>query len=258
MILFFDIDGTIWDNKNYIPESTIAGIRAARANGHKCFINSGRSRAFIYNKDLLGIGFDGIVSSCGCMIEYDGRIVYNRLINKEDGIITLETIRRYGFKPILEGPDYLYMDEADFMGDVYGEKVMREMGDRLLGVSENWGNWTINKMSCLTKDCDTKSCISELEKMYDFIIHNESVLEMVPKGYNKGIGIEEVCSLLGEKVENTIAFGDSVNDKEMLITAGTGVAMGGATDEIKEYADFVSTGLYENGISNALRHLGVI
>lgn len=258
MILFFDIDGTIWDYKNFIPESTIAGIRAARANGHKCFINSGRSRAFIYNKDLLGIGFDGIISSCGCMIEYEGKVLYNRLINRENGIHTLETVRKYGFKPILEGPEYLYMEQADFQGDVYGEKVMKEMGDRLLGISDNWGNWTINKMSCATKDCDTKSCISELNDMYDFIVHNETVLEMVPKGFNKGVGIEEVCNLIGEKIENTMAFGDSVNDREMLQTAGTGVAMGNATDEVKEFADYVTTDLHENGISNAMRHFGVI
>ena len=109
MILFFDIDGTLWDYKNYIPESTKEGIRRAKKNGHKCFINTGRSRSFVSNQELLGIGFDGIVSACGCMIEYDGKTIYNRLMDKDDAIRTVETVRRYGFRPILEGPEHLYI-----------------------------------------------------------------------------------------------------------------------------------------------------
>ncbi len=75
MILFFDIDGTLWNYKNEIPESTVDAIRRAGAKGHKCFINTGRARAFVTNRDLLGIGFDGIVTACGTMIEYNGEVV---------------------------------------------------------------------------------------------------------------------------------------------------------------------------------------
>ena len=104
MLLFFDIDGTLWNYRNEISEKTRLAIRRARANGHKCFINTGRARAFVTNEDLLGIGFDGIVSACGTMIEYDGSVVFNRLVSADDAIRTVETVRKYGFKPILEGP----------------------------------------------------------------------------------------------------------------------------------------------------------
>ena len=52
MILFFDIDGTLWDYKNYIPDSTKLAIKKAQENGHHCFINTGRARAFVHDKDL--------------------------------------------------------------------------------------------------------------------------------------------------------------------------------------------------------------
>ena len=80
MLLFFDVDGTLWNYKNEIREKTKLGIRQARENGHKCFINTGRSRGFVHNKELLGIGFDGIVSACGTMIEYNGKVIFNKLI----------------------------------------------------------------------------------------------------------------------------------------------------------------------------------
>lgn len=59
--VFFDIDGTLWDYNNYIPDSCREGIKKLRENGHLAFICSGRSRAFIQNEDLLSLGFDGIV-----------------------------------------------------------------------------------------------------------------------------------------------------------------------------------------------------
>ena len=63
-VVFLDIDGTIWDAVNYIPESTVTAIHKMQENGHAVFINSGRSRSFIREQKLLDIGFDGIVSGC--------------------------------------------------------------------------------------------------------------------------------------------------------------------------------------------------
>ena len=254
MLCFFDIDGTIWDYRNYIPESTKKAIKLAQKNGHKCFLNTGRSRAFVYNKDLLEIGFDGIITACGSMIEYEGETVYNKLISREDCIRTLESVQKHGFKSILEGPEYLYMDRKDFEGDMYGEKVMKEMGDRLLPITENWGNWTMNKLSCECGSPTRDQCFDELSDLYDYMLHNEHIVEMVPKGFNKGKGIVEVCEFLKEDVLDTIAFGDSINDKEMLETAGISVAMGNATDAVKELADYVTTNILDDGIWNAMKH----
>lgn len=68
---FFDIDGTIWDKDNRIPDSTKEAIRKIRENGSLAFLCSGRCRSYIQNPELLGIGFDGVVSGCGTMVEYN-------------------------------------------------------------------------------------------------------------------------------------------------------------------------------------------
>ncbi len=258
MILCFDINGTLWDYKNYIPESAKQAIKRAQEKGHKCFINTGRARAFVHNKELLDIGFDGIVSSCGCMIEYEGKVLFNRLITREESIKTLESVRTHGFKAILEGPNYLYMDPEEFAGDMFGEKVIREMGDRLLGISDNWGSWEMNKLSCICDSPTRDQCFEELSDIYDYMLHTDTIVEMVPRGFNKGTGILEVCKLLGGDVADTIAFGDSINDKEMLQTAGISVAMGRSADEIKELSDYVTTNLEEDGIWRAMEKFDLI
>lgn len=72
-IAFFDIDGTLTsETDGTIPESAITAIRAARANGHLIFINTGRCFQNV-EKRFLSIGFDGLVCGCGTNIYCDGK-----------------------------------------------------------------------------------------------------------------------------------------------------------------------------------------
>lgn len=256
--LFFDIDGTLWDRHNRIPQSTITAIAKARANGHKTFICSGRSRGYIQNPDLLGIGFDGIVSGCGTMIEMDGETIFARDIPAPLAVTTVETVRRYGFRPILEGREYLYMDESEFGNDPYGQKLFRELKDRRKPIDSLWGQWSLSKISCATDGCDTEECFALLKEHFDMIVHNSAVVEMVPHGYNKGTGLKHACELLGIDVKDSIAIGDSVNDLDMFRMAGFAVAMGNGSDDAKAAADYVTADLHDDGIYKALSYLKLI
>lgn len=255
---FFDIDGTLWDIHNRVPESTVKAIRMLRKNGHLAFLCSGRSRAYIQSPKLFEIGFDGVVSGCGTMIEYAGETVFYKKLDTKLVEYTVNTVRHYGFRPILEGREYLYLDDEEFGQDSYGRKLKTEVGDHLLSVAGEWGKWEISKLTCVTDQAEWEKCYPALEKYYDCMVHNPRVIEIVPKGFHKGTGIEEVCRLLGMKIEDTFAFGDSANDIGMLRTAGTAVVMGNGSREAKAEADYVTDSLTEDGIWNACRHFGLI
>jgi Cof subfamily protein (haloacid dehalogenase superfamily) len=255
--VFFDIDGTLWDIHNQIPGSTIDAIRALRRAGHLAFLNSGRCRSFIFADHLIEIGFDGIVSGCGTMIEINNLVRFYHKIPMDLAMDTVTTVRSFGFKPILEGRYNLYMDD-EFDDDFYGQKVRSEMGDDILPLTRYWGQWEISKLSCATDGTDVEACRKALEKDFYFVIHNPSVVEIVPNGFSKGTGIKKVCELLDIDVADTVAFGDSANDLDMLDAAGYGVVMGNGSDVAKEHAGFVTEGLFDDGIKKGLEHLGLI
>ena len=268
-IVFLDIDGTIWNIRNEIPESTAEAVRRLRENGNFVFINTGRTRGFIRDPKLFGIGFNGIVSGCGTMIEYmkdgivqeeenDDSVIYYHAIDPELAEYTVSTVRKYGFRPILEGRRYLYMDDEEFTGEPYGDKLRRELGRNMMSISGNWKQWEISKLSCATDHAEREKCFGTLSEYYTYMIHNSSVCEMVPNGFGKEKGILRLCELLGVDAGDTYAFGDSANDIDMLRTAGTGVAMGNGSDEVKKVSDYVTAPMEEDGIFKACRRLGLI
>ena len=76
-IVFLNIDGTIRDFDGIIPDSAIKAIHMARENGHKVCISTGRTYTRI-DKEILDIGFDGIISSSGGYVEYEGECISHR------------------------------------------------------------------------------------------------------------------------------------------------------------------------------------
>ena len=259
--IFFDIDGTLWNYKNEIPESTVRAISLLRQNGHIVFINSGRCRGFIQNEDLLALGFDGIVSGCGTMIEYGGEMIYFHDLECETLAEDIRILKECNFSTILEGRRFLYMDKEEFADDAYGRKVIAEMGESLRSISGSWMQWEASKFSCDCKRATEEQkqrCVKALEDRYDIFIHTSNVYEMVPKGFNKATGIERVCEKLGIDLKNTVAFGDGINDIDMLKKAHIGVAMGNGAYKAKDAADYVTTALFEDGVYNACVHLGLI
>ena len=255
---FFDIDGTIWNVKNEIPDSTIRAIQMMKEKGNYTFLCSGRARGFIQDPRLLSLGFDGIVSGCGTMIEYGGETIFYRELENSLVEKTIETVRRFGFRVILEGKEFTYLDDDELKTEKHAKRLKEELGDKLLPILENWGKWEISKLTVLMDPQYTQTCFDLLKNDYDFMIHNPTVAELVPKGFHKGTGIRKVCELLDIAMEDTYAFGDGANDLGMFAVAGTAIAMGDGAQIAKTHADYVTTNLMDDGIWNACKHYDLI
>ena len=82
--------------------------------------------------------------------------------------------------------------------------------------------------------------------------------DMGVKGITKAHAVDTLLAHLGADRADTIAFGDAKVDIPMFEACAYGVAMGSGGDEIKAAADYVTTGVDEDGLYHAFAHLGLI
>ena len=242
--VFFDADGTVCDMKKGVPDSAIEAIRALVNNGHEAWLCTGRSRAFV-SWYLEQIPFTGMISAK----------------------LSVEVLRKYGLIPVMEGADFMYYDKEEYTDEVnwYASLITESLGDKWRPIRGNEDCMRINKISAkMTAGCDAEAALSVLSEYYDIIRHEGSssfvgnTIELVPKGFNKAVGIAAVIRLFDIPWEDTIVFGDSNNDLAMFEYAATKVAMGNASPKIKELADYVTSDMFHYGIRDGLRYLKLI
>ena len=82
---------------------------------------------------------------------------------------------------------------------------------------------------------------------------NNTSLEFTMQGVTKGAGLIRLCGLLGIPVSASIAVGDMDNDRDALLAAGLGIAMGNACEEIKKIAGAVVADNDHAGCAEAIR-----
>lgn len=257
-VVFFDIDGTLYNQRVGVPKSAVQGIKALKENGHLAFISTGRARAMI-PQDLVNLGFDGVLAACGAYVEYEGNVLYNIDLEKELSDNVINTLREHNTYCILEGKDYLYMDECEpFDEDQFSLKAFRQrFGDKIKPITSE--EYHFNKITCRTNEqSNFEDAYKLIDKDFDCIYHNANFIELVPKGFSKVKGIEAIIEHLGINIEDTYAFGDSLNDIDMLKFVKYGIAMGNSTPEILEAIKYKTDNIENDGIYNGLKHFNLI
>jgi Cof subfamily protein (haloacid dehalogenase superfamily) len=257
--IFFDIDGTLWDRDRKFPDSTPETIEKLRRNGHRVFICSGRGRANIQDPALLQLGFDGIIAACGNHIELDGRVLYEKLLPEPLVRRSMAVLRDNGMPFILEGPEFYWFDPEDFACDPYVEDLWDQLGPRARHLAEDGGGYRVNKFSAdYSSEQNYNHVKQALQEELDFIDHGHRVIEFIPKGTSKATGIAKYLELSGTDPEDIYAVGDGANDIDMIACVKHSIAMGSGSETLKASAEYVTTGLWEDGIRHAMEHYGLI
>ena len=82
--------------------------------------------------------------------------------------------------------------------------------------------------------------------------------DILPSGGSKATGIEKVLERMGISFENAVAFGDGINDMEMLQAVGTSVAMGNGHEKVKAIATHIADHVDNDGLAKIMRKLAII
>lgn len=258
--VFFDIDGTLWDDKMIVPESTKVAIKKLQENGHKAFVCTGRAMGNVNDPQFDEIGFDGFIAACGNHVEMDGKVLYERNMSYEDVKAIYEVSRQHCLPIIYEGSKYQWMDREGFEGDSYIAYIVENLKDAARFLDQcDLQEIEANKFSALVNETTNYPAVEvALSDCFDFMDHGDGIIEAVPKGTSKATGIAWLCEHLNIAKEDTYALGDSINDLEMLDFVGHSIAMGNASQIAKDAAEYVTTHIHEDGVLNALKHYNLI
>ncbi len=261
-IVFFDVDGTIVTDVaegegRIIPESCKSAVKKARENGHLCFVNSGRPYGNV-EKYILDIGFDGVVSGCGTNIHVGEEDIFHVNVEKSVAKKFYELCKKHDITAFFEGRDKTYYIENnykvkwvdDFSEQIesQGSVVIREYDD----------NFTFDKFCAFGENLlDNEEFVSAAKEHFSIIVRSDTFLELVPKGYSKGTAIKTLCEYYNIPIENSYAFGDSVNDLDMFSATPNSIGMGNGK-AIHEYVSFITKDIMDDGIEFALKHFNII
>ncbi|MDO4175469.1 MAG: HAD family hydrolase [Eubacteriales bacterium] len=274
-LLFFDIDGTLAYPGQQPSDATIRALRAAQRNGHKILISTGRT-ANAVPKHIAAIGFDGGVYSAGGYIVIDGKVLANRTMPDNMARNIVRELERDGFFYILECAEGRFKSENAeqllhgldlsrassemqrlaheifFSSDLY---TMRDYNGEPVYKIGFFGTDT-SKIHALSQNLDPDTKVVYFENLVpDFPILSGEVSDF---RINKGTGLQTVCAHYRKTPDDCIAFGDSMNDAEILQAAGLGIAMGNAEPRVKELADDICGSCKEDGVAKALASMHLI
>ena len=223
-LVFFDVDGTLLFG-NKVSKENIKVLERLKEAGHEIFLNTGRSRSIVPSELLKAVKFDGFV--CGSVyVEYRGKVLHRENVDAE----TLRGFCRYAkdndVKLILEGEKQSY----GVNGGCFHKNI-----DITEALEEYLVDPSFMLVTKLTADRNIPSKVaSRFPKIR--CINFGTYSEQIIAGYDKAFGMKLLCDKLLVPYENTVAFGDSINDVEMLKFAGKSVIMHSATEKLDEYA----------------------
>ena len=273
-LLFFDIDGTLAYPQQEPAASTVEAIRQSRYNGHMAFISTGRTIDSIPGA-VSRIGFDGGIFSAGGQVAIGEKVLYR--FHMEDSLLQ-KLLARLRSMPVfyaLETADGRFhsenADEILRLADLSGisENAMKLTHEILFDpgmrpMSEYGGQPVFKIAYHCPKGAARTQLSAELAGLAKLVDYDNllelpiSVGEISDPGVNKGNAIRALCLHLGMTTADCIAFGDSMNDAEMLRTAGVGVAMGNAPEHVQALSDLVCDRCACDGIAKALKKLHLI
>jgi len=259
--IFFDVDGTLIDcanGMNYALDSTKEAIKKIRNNGDLAVLATGRPKSFLY-EEITKLGFDAYITSNGAYIEFDGKAIYNRTIDKKTVEEVISMCRKENMDYVFEGQELSYFSN---LNSEYIKQLLRvfSLQNRCLTDTVDSKDIAANKMVLIFNNERQKELSIELlQDNFSFMRHpGQNSYDIYFKDCTKADGIRRFVDYLNINMEDTLAFGDGINDIEMIQTVGYGIAMGNATEKLKKVARLVTDDVFSNGIYNALIALQLI
>lgn len=265
-LIAFDMDGTLLNSEKKISEKTLAGVNKALDDGHVAVLATGRSipEAAEFIEMMPKLRYIICVSGALIMDLKEDKVIYSDAIPVDTVKVILSRIKGRDIMVhlLLKDRSILENEKKCRLAD-YNLGEFQEPFDRVItGVDSidefvDEYNAPIEKLNLHHTSIEereiSRKIFSDME--LEIVDSEVSSLEFSSKGVTKGKALTKLSDYLGIPMCNVIAVGDNDNDIAMLKTAGTGVAMGNASDGARAVSDIVVADNDHDGCLKALELL---
>lgn len=263
-----DMDGTVLtsDHRTMSPR-TLAALASARAAGVELLAMSGR-QAYSIGAIVAGSVLEGVVVGSNGSVAVD--IPTRSVLFEERMDPPAQSEFAYAFRARVPGVtfrsvrsagnEYVIEDGSTGGNDPGAEVALWPVAHRYADLDEvlaapsvklvvhaGSSGLTAEEMLAVARTLDVPGCHATTT--------GAPFLEVGRAGITKGSALARFCAERGIESRDVVAFGDNLNDVEMLQWAGVGVAMANAVSGVKDIADEVTLENDADGVAVVIERL---
>lgn len=253
-----DIDGTLVTDGGYdVPDELHEVIRKLRAKGIQFAAASGRQWASIESifdpvkEKIFYLSDNGAYIGCHGRNLFLNPIECNTVMEMVEDVRTME-----GLEVMLSGPDVVYLETKDreFLDWMVNDYKFRvETVEDLTKVQSDFIKISVYRKTDV--EIYTRHLREKYAERLKITISGDMWMDCMRPGVNKGEAVKILQESLSIKPEETMAFGDQLNDIEMLNQAYYSFAVGNARKEVKQAARFQTDTNLNQGVLKILKLL---
>jgi len=265
-LIVSDFDGTLIDDNQRILPQVRAEINKYVENGGIFAVCTGRMLRSILPQ-VRDLGLKGLViANQGSVIAEieSGKIIKRGGMEYGDIAEICRNIEELGYNVNVYADDDLYTD-------IPKDNEYLQLYEKIIGVEAIFVDGIMScfvtekkifaqKVTVLVASEERDGLYNELKrrlgKKYDVTCSANVMVEVSPLTDNKGEALKFLAKKYGIPLELTVAAGDNLNDLPMVEAAGVGVAVGNASPELKEVADFIAITNNEGAIAQIIKKFG--
>ncbi len=266
-LIVSDFDGTLLTTRQTVPQNVKAAIAEYVDAGGVFAVCTGRMLASILPQ-VRALGLKGLVAAYQGTVIADiesGRLLRCGGFSVDDACYVCTVLEERG------EPINVYAGDAMYSTLPADDKLLAAY-ERITGVT---ARRFAGRMSDFVRDnglyCQKIVSVVPPEKkkpLFEYlksalgakfeVTYSAAVLvEVSPKGDDKGKALEFLAGHYGVPREKTVAVGDNFNDLPMIKAAGVGVSVANGVEEFRAFADDVCPSCDEGGVAYVIRKYGL-
>lgn len=266
--VFVDVDGTLCDSRQRVPDSAIRALAQARERGHRLFVCTGRSVPEVYPR-FVDLGFEGIVGGAGGYAAVGNEVLLDERMPREHVDVLTALWEDLDAFFIWQGPDQMGPSEGylDFFVPRAGKhpedwiEYAQSISPFIVDI--DGGAFTKVTAYVPPDKASLERVSAALPEGYRAIIGSVGAagyvpFEIIPDHLSKAVGMQAVCEHIGIPMSRSVAIGDSNNDVEAVARAAVGISISGGCDDLVAVADIVAPAVGQGGLAWALAAAGLI